>query len=57
MIDIEMWFVWCKGVVFGMVLSVIIKEFGEWVRRRRTQRAPARVGGGHNRTGYDHPRR
>jgi len=40
MIDLEMWFVWCKGVVFGMILSVIIKEFGEWVRRRRTKRAP-----------------
>lgn len=35
MIDVEMWFLWCKGVVFGVVLSVIIKEFGEWMRRRR----------------------
>ena len=39
MIDVEMWFLWCKGVVFGMILATIIKEFGEWVRSRRTKRA------------------
>jgi hypothetical protein len=44
MIDVTMLFVWCRGVVFGMILSIIIKEFGEWVRSRRTKRAPD-VGG------------